>query len=525
MTKLLVENPVFLLFCVLAVGTALGNLRWRGLGLGPAAVLFVALAFSAYDERLALPEVLGTFGLAVFAYAIGVTAGPSFFSSLRAGAGPVVLVFTTLAACGLATWGLARLLGFGPGTAAGLYAGADTNTPGLAAALVRLDGAPEPTVAYSLTYVGGVLVMLIAAAFVLRRSSDVPATDEQVVSIANATIKVTRDNAMQVRELTYTPYGRVIFSRYQRPDGEISMTDGATVLRPGDRVLAIGPADALRHVTKQLGRRSKLQLELDRSELDYRRIVLSQKTFYGRTVADLKLWEKLGARATRVRRGDQDFLATDDFVLQAGDRIRVAAPREQMAKVAAYLGDSDHGTSDINPLGLALGLAAGLAVGTIPIHLPGLGAFALGSAAGPLIIGLVLGRIGRTGPLVWTLPHQAAETLTQVGLLLFLGYAGGRAGSAFIDAVRSPLGLKIVLAGLVVTLLHALALVIVGRRLLRMAGTKLAGLIAGSQTQPAVLAYANESSGYHQLVSLGYALVYPVAMVTKILVAQLLTMI
>lgn len=524
MTKLLVENPVFLLFCVLAVGTALGNLRWRGLGFGPAAVLFVALAFSAYDARLALPEVLGTFGLAVFAYAIGVTAGPSFFSSLRAGAAPVFMVFSTLAACGVLTWGLAKALGFGPGTAAGLYAGADTNTPGLAAALVRLNGAPEPTVAYSLTYVGGVIVMLIASAFVLRRSAAGPAEDAHVVNIANATIKVTHDNVMQVRELTYTPYGRVIFSRYQTPDGEIAMTDGATVLRPGDRVLAIGPDGALRHVTKQLGRRSKLQLELDRSDLDYRRIVLSQKRFYGRTVADLKLWEKLGARPTRVRRGDQDFLATDDFVLQAGDRIRVAAPREKMGKVAAYLGDSDHGTSDINPLGLAIGLAVGLAIGTLPIQLPGLGAFSLGSAAGPLIVGLILGRLGRTGVVVWTLPHQAAETLTQVGLLLFLGYAGGRAGSAFVDAIRSPLGLKIVLAGLAVTLVHALALVIIGRRFLKTAGPKLAGIIAGSQTQPAVLAYANESSHYNQLVSLGYALVYPVAMVTKILVTQLLTM-
>ena len=525
MVDLLVERPILLLAVVLAIGTAVGQLRFRGLALGPAAVLFAALAASAVDERLALPEVLGTFGLAIFAYAVGVTAGPSFFVSLRAGAGPVVLVLLTLVGLGVVTWGIALVLGFDAGTAAGLYAGANTNTPGLAAALVRLDGAPEPTVAYSLAYVGGVVVMLGAAAVVLRSAAVHPTADDTATpaTIVNATVKVTHDNALQVRDLTHTPYGRVVFSRYQRPDGAVAMTDGGTVLQPGDRVLVIGPEAAVRHLTRQLGQRSKLQLEQDRSELDFRRIVLSEKRFYGRTVADLHLWERLGARPTRVRRGDQDFLATDDFVLQAGDRIRVAAPRAQLARVAAYLGDSDRGTSDINPLGLALGLALGLGFGAIPFALPWLGSLELGQAAGPLIVGLVLGRIGRTGPVVWTLPHQAAETLTQVGLLLFLAYAGGRAGSAFVDAVRSPLGVKIVLAGLLVTLVHALALVVVGRRVLRAAGARLAGIIAGSQTQPAVLAYANDSTGADQRVALGYALVYPVAMVTKIVVAQALT--
>jgi putative transport protein len=523
---LLVDNPLLLLFVVLGVGTAIGNLRWRGLGFGPAAVLFVALALSAYDERLALPEVLGSFGLAVFAYAVGVTAGPSFFASLRTGAGPVSTVILTLVGLGGLTWLIARVMGFDNGTAAGLYAGSNTNTPGLAAALVRLDGAPEPTVAYSLTYVGGVLVMLAASAYVLRQAVHSPtAADEtQPPAVVNATIKVTLDNALDVHELSYTPYGRVLFSRLQTTDGQTRMADGATVLHPGDRVLAIGPDEAVRHITKQLGRRSKLQLEQDRSELDFRRIILSQKRFYGRTIADLNLWDKLGARATRVRRGDQDFLATDDFLLQAGDRIRVAAPRTQMAKVAAYLGDSEHGTSDINPLGLALGLAAGLAIGTLPIMVPGLGTFELGAAAGPLIVGLILGRLSRTGPVVWTLPHQAAETLTQIGLLLFLAYAGGRSGSAFVDAVQSPVGVKIVLAGLLITFVHGVALVIIGRRVLESAGATIAGMVAGSQTQPAVLAYANESSGFDQKVALGYALVYPVAMVTKILVAQLLTM-
>ena len=526
MGELLIERPILLLFVVLAVGTALGGLRVKRVSLGPAAVLFTALAFSAWDEQLALPEVIGTFGLAVFAYAIGVTAGPSFFASLRSGLGPVTLVAATLAGLGAVTWGLGRLLGLDTGTIAGLYAGATTNTPALAASLLRLDGAPEPTVAYSLTYVGGVLLMLFAAVGAMRSGEHHPTLDDRTLptSVHNTTIKVTRDNALAVRELTSTPYGRVVFSRV-KPAGEpTQMAEADTVPRPGDRVLAIGPEDALRHLTEQLGKTSTIALEEERTDVGYRRITLSDKKFYGRTVAELELWERFAARATRVRRADQDFLATDDFVLQAGDRIRVAAPRDKMGTVSSYLGDSDHGTSDINPLGLAIGMALGLLLGAVPVPVPGLGSLELGQAAGPLIVGLVLGRLGRSGRVVWTLPHQAAETLTQVGLLLFLAYAGGRAGSAFVEAVRTPLGLKILLAGLVITGLHAIVLLLVGRRFLQIAGSRMAGLIAGSQTQPAVLAYANDATRHDQRVALGYALVYPVAMVVKILTAQVLTL-
>lgn len=517
---------MLLLFVILAVGTAIGALQFRRFGLGPAAVLFTALAFSAYDERLALPEILGTFGLAVFAYVIGVTAGPSFFASLRTGFKPVTLVATALAGLGVIAVLIGRLMDFDIGTIAGVYSGATTNTPALAAAVIRLKGAPEPTVAYSISYLGGVLVMLGAAILALRSGQKHPTADDKrkVTSVGAATIKVTRDNALSVAEITITPFGRVVVSRYVADDGVVRIAEGATVLRPGNTVHVVGPERALAHLTKQLGVASDEKLVLDRTELDFRRMVLSQRKFFGRTVADLHLFERFGARATRVRRADQDFLAADDFVLQAGDRIRVAAPRDHMAQVAEYLGDSEHGTADINPLGLALGLALGLLLGAVPFYVPGLGPLELGQAAGPLIVGLVLGRVQRSGSVVWTLPHQAAETLTQLGLLLFLAYAGGRAGSAFIDAVSTPLGIEILLVGLVLTGLHAAVLFFVGRRVLEQSGPRVAGVMAGSQTQPAILAHANAETGFDQRVALGYALVYPVAMVVKIVVVQAITL-
>ncbi len=521
----LVEHPLLLLFILLAVGTAVGRLSVRGLSLGPAAVLFAALGFSAWDERMAVPEIVGTFGLAVFAYTVGITAGPSFFASLRSSTGAVTMVVGTLVGLGGLTYLLGHFLGLDRGTVAGLFAGANTNTPALAAATVELGGSPEPTIGYSLAYVGGVIVMLLAAAYALRLGELHPTADDHAVppALSNATIQIDRDGLPPASELTDTPDGPVIFSRYQT-DGVVGLAVAGTVLRPGDRVLVIGTEKSIAHVVRRLGHISPIALNMERNEFDFRRIVLSRGELYGRTIADLHLWHRFGARATRVRRADQDLLATDDFVLQAGDRIRVAAPSDQMGEVARFLGDSEHGTSDINPLGLAIGMAIGLAIGIIAIPIPGLGDLTLGQAAGPIIAGLCLGYLGRTGPVVWTLPHQASETLTQLGVLLFLAYAGGRAGSQVVDALSTPLGLKLVVAGLVVTLAHAVAVVLIARKALHVSGPRTAGILAGSQTQPALLAYANEATTFDRRVALGYAMVYPVAMVAKIMIAQVLAM-
>ena len=214
-------------------------------------------------------------------------------------------------------------------------------------------------------------------------------------------------------------------------------------------------------------------------------------------------------------------------IITKGIDLSVGSTVALVAVVSASLAQVQSDTMllpGLPPLPIFVSILVGLLVGAIPFAIPGLGDLTLGNAAGPLIIGLILGRLGRSGRVVWTMPHQAAETLTQLGLLLFLAYAGGRAGHALIEAIKTPLGIKLILAGLLVTGVHALALLLIGRRILGSSGPRVAGVIAGSQTQPAVLAFANDSTGYDARVALGYALVYPVAMVTKIIVAQILTM-
>jgi putative transport protein len=538
--NLAADNPLLLLFALVAVGSVLGTLHWRGFSLGPAAVLFVALAFSAYDERLKLPVTVGQLGLALFAYTIGVAAGPSFFGTLRSGGRSLVLVVGLLVAAALVTLGVGHLVGLHGPVLSGVYAGSLTNTPALAASLEQLKSS-APTVGYSVTYLFGVLGMLVAAGVSLRTrvrphpssAPEAPQADGpadltgESPQLEQRTVRVDVEGLPSLAALGDRYENKVVFSRVMRGDvpghpGTVEVASDEVMPVVGDILSVVGDAGVLERVARDLGHPSSVPLVLDRSQLDSRRITVSNRAAAGHSLDQLKMARRFGVSVTRVRRGDVDLLAGDDLVLQLGDRVRVVARRDQMEQVAAFLGDSERGASDLNPVGLGLGLALGLLVGLLTVPIPHGGTFSLGVAGGPLLVGLVLGRLQRTGRVLWTIPYQASTAVNQLGMLLFLAYAGSNAGHALSQALATDEGPRLLAVGVVVTGLTATVMLLAGPRLAGVAGARLAGQIAALETQPAVLAYANERSGGDPRVNLGYALVYPVAMIVKVVLAPIL---
>jgi len=526
-TDLLADNPLVLLSLLLAIGSALGRLAFRKVALGPAAVLFLALGLSAYDERLKLPQIVGTLGLVLFAYTIGVTAGPSFFSSLRTGGRTLVTVLGLLVAAGGVTVVVGHLLGLSGPVLSGVYAGALTNTPALAASIEQLKSA-QPVVGYSVTYLGGVLGMLLAAGLAVRRHPPEGMADPSSVpaSLERGTVRIDVDDLPDLDSLAERYDHRVVFSRMMTGDepghpGELGLPVPAVHPKRGDILTVVGDHASVAQVVADLGHPSTVPLVLDRSRLDFRRITVSNRDIAGRHLGDLDLSTRFGATATRVRRGDIDLLATDDLSLALGDRVRVVAQRDRLPEIAAYLGDSELGATDINPVGLFLGLGLGLLVGLVTLPLPGGAKVALGVAGGPLLVGLVVGRLQRTGPVVWSLPHSVSSTLGQFGMLAFLATAGSNSGAALAAALRSDIGPRLLLVGALVTAVTAAGLLLLARSM-RTFGPTLAGVVSGTQTQPAVLAYANDVTGADPRVNLGYALVYPVAMITKVILAPIL---
>ena len=170
---------------------------------------------------------------------------------------------------------------------------------------------------------------------------------------------------------------------------------------------------------------------------------------------------------------------------------------------------------------LGLGIALGLLIGVIPVPLGGDAVFRLGFAGGPLIAGIAFGAIGRSGPLLWQIPYGANLTLRQLGVVLFLAGIGTRSGQAFAAEVADPRSLLIIAGGAAVTITVAAATMAIGYRFLKIPMGVLIGMLAGIQTQPAVLAFALDETG-DDLPNNGYASVFPVAMIAKIVLAQLM---
>lgn len=519
----LAEQPILLLFVLIGTGSLLGHVRVRGVGLGAAAVLFLAIGASAWAAGLGvdleIPEELGTLGLTLFTFSVGIVSGATFFSSLRRSLGQILAMVGVLVTGAVVAVALGAALHLDPAVTAGAWAGAVTNTPALAAAREAAGDATGPTVGYAVTYLFGVVGMLVAVTAALRhRREDTDAPP----ALVNRTVRVEAGSSPRIQDLEERYGDRIKFSRVRRGETEpIRTADDGDLLLVDDLVTVVGPAADVDAVTRELGHTSSHHLEVDRWYLDMRRITVSDSRAAGHTIAELDLPHRFGATISRVRRGDVDVVATDDFLLQLGDRVRVIAPRDRMGEVSRWFGDSARGLSDITPIVLGLGMTLGILLGAVAFPVPGR-VFSIGSAAGTLVVGLVLGRLGRVGPLVTAMPYTAAQAIAELGLLVFLAQAGSRAGAQIGAAFASGEWVRIVVLGLVVTTTVAAGLYLVMRRLFRTGGTRLAGIMAGAQTQPAVLAFANGRTGYDSRVALGYALVYPAAMITKILLGQVL---
>jgi putative transport protein len=520
-TELLTGAPLVALFLALSLGTLLGAVRIAGVSLGPAGALFAGLALSALLPDLAdtVPRLVGTLGLTLFAYTIGLAGGPSFFSGLRRNARTILAAVVVVAAVAALAGLLGRAIGLTPAEAAGVYAGAMTNTPALAAA-VELTDSNEAVVGYSIAYPFGVVGVLLAVVGAQAWSRRRPTAEdlEPPQTAAYRTLEVTTEELPPLSELRGFGGAQLIFSRLRR-DGREWTPDGSDTPRPGDQLTVIGPATVLAEFTDHVGHESEDDLPLSRHQVDFQRVVLSNPRYAGTRVADLDL-DRFDAVAGFVRRGDVDVVARPDLLVELGDRIRVVAPRDRLHEVVAELGDSERAVVVADPIGFSLGLLLGLALGLVPIPLPGT-TLTLGTAAAPLLVGLLLGRIGHTGRITWQLPYATNQALRQLGALLFLATIGLSAGPDLAAALSSSRGLLLFGLGVVLTGAMAAAVIVVARQL-ELGGARTAGTLAGVQGQPAILSFAIERTDADDRVNLAYALLFPPTFVVKILAAQVL---
>jgi putative transport protein len=381
-------------------------------------------------------------------------------------------------------------------------------------------------VAYSLAYPFAVVMMIVVQQLTLRDHGPLlpaRAVDEtERQPTVSWTVAITTEELPPLGELRRVDGQPLVFSRYRRGDDAVKVATNDVVLHRGDLVTVVGPARAVATFAASNGRRSDEHLALDRSTLDFRRMAVSNRKIAGRTIGEVDLLSRHGAAITRVRRGDNDLPARDDLVLSLGDRVRVVGPADRLAEVARELGDSDQELSELDAIGFALGAAVGILIGLIPIPLPGGTDLELGNGGGPLLVGLLLGTIARVGPVTFQIPHAANLVLRQFGVYAFLACAGLASGSVFVEEVLTANGVRIAFSGLLLAFVFSSMIALGALWVLRQDAVSTSGTVAGVNTQPAALQFATKRTQADERVGIAYALVFPVAMIAKIIAVQFL---
>ena len=536
MIQMLIENPLLLLFVVAAIGYFLGNLKIKGISLGVAAVLFTGLVFGAIDEDLNIPSVVTNLGLVIFVYSIGLSSGPAFFASYKKnGVRDFLFIVTMLMFSGLVAASLFFAFKFTPGMITGAYAGSTTNTPALAGVIDYINNSygndgqgiiADAVLGYSFSYPMGVLggiIMILIMEKLLKIDYDIEKAalrKEYPVEtyLSSATVEITKSvvSGHTLRDLNNHYKWDVVFGRIFQ-NSQFSLVNYDTTFSIGDTVMMVGNSEDIKKVVDDIGKKVDSNLDYDRRKYDVKRIFVSNPYVVGKSLSSLNLDKKYNAIITRIRRGDVDMLATNNTVLELGDRLRFVARREDLRSLSRFFGDSYKASSHINLFTFGIGIALGLVVGAIEFNFGPNISFTLGYAGGPLIVSLILGAIRRTGPVIWTMPYSANTAMQQLGLILLLAGIGVSSGHSFTESISSNAA-WIFLASIVISMVTATMTLLIGYKFMKMPFSLLMGIVSN---QPAILDFATSRAG-NRIPEFGYTMVFPIALILKIVIAQLL---
>jgi putative transport protein len=514
---LLETSPMTTLFLVIAAGYLVGEVSIKGFALGSGAVLFVGLACGAFVPKAAPPAMLGTLGLLLFLYCVGIQYGGEWYRGLTSPSG---LRANAAAFCGLAAAAAVALAIHRTGAAGlpeslGMFAGATTSTPALQAvldALGRQDAAVGYSLAYPLGVAGPILCMYVyLAIFKPKIAGPVDRLMKPVeVRVHNATLIGRRFVEFQKS----LPKG--VQAVAIRSGGQNRVPDPTVIVQADDVVLLVGSDPAAIGQALELVGEAASSIAVDRTTLDYVRVFASRGGVVGMSLRSLTLPGGFAYSYVHVRRGDVDLLPDDDLVLEFGDRVGVLCHRGDFDAVRQFFGDSIKGAADFSYVSLGVGAAMGLLVGLIPLPIPGVGRITLG-LAGVLLVALWLGHIRRTG-IVWTLPLSANMVLRNFGLTVFLAQVGLASGPQFAATVAES-GFTLLLLGAIIMLTLIVVTMIAGR-LLAIPADDLFGIVSGVTGNPAILVYANRAVPTER-PDIGYAIVFPTVTVAKILFVQI----
>jgi putative transport protein len=536
-------NAVMVIAVVSVLGLAFGEIKFGPIRLGIAGPLFIGLALGHFGVRMNM-EILGfarEFGLVLFVYAIGMRVGPGFFSAFKKdGALLNLFAFSIVAMGGLMAVGIHFVVGLPLEVVTGLFSGGTTNTPSLAAGsqmLVSLHATPAqvamPGLAFAVAYPFGILGILLtmglirmafnvnvpaeAAAFTRSRTMNRPAIERMSIEIKSPAVEGVA--LPQVPGLRDVAMG-VVVSRVLH-DGSQHVAMPTDVFHVGDVVLANGPRPQLEQLRDMLGVEAPVALhELD-SPLTSREMVVSHTKIVGKQIADLHIRDLYGVTITRLNRAGIDLTPSPVVKLQFGDYISCVGEEVRLKQVESLVGNQS-ALNHTQIIPIFIGIALGVLLGSIPIYIPGIPIpLALGMAGGPVVVAIILSRVGSIGPLRWHMPPDTIDTVRELGISMFMACVGIYAGKSFVATVMNGDGLLWMACAALITFVPICIVGFVARSIFKVNYLTLCGVLSGSMTDPPALAFANAISP-SQAQATSYAAVYPLTMCLRIITPQII---
>ncbi|OEI16190.1 putative transporter [Escherichia coli] len=538
---------VSILALVAVVGLFIGNVKFRGVGLGIGGVLFGGIIVGHFVSQAGMTlssdmlHVIQEFGLILFVYTIGIQVGPGFFASLRV-SGLRLNLFAVLIVIigGLVTAILHKLFDIPLPVVLGIFSGAVTNTPALGAGqqILRDLGTPMAMVdqmgmSYAMAYpfgICGILFTMWMLRVIFRVNVETEAQQHESTRtnggalIRTINIRVENPNLhnLAIKDVPILNGDKVICSRLKREE-TLKVPSPETVIQLGDLLHLVGQPADLHNAQLVIGQEVDTSLSTKGTDLRVERVVVTNENVLGKRIRDLHFKERYDVVISRLNRAGVELVASSDISLQFGDILNLVGRPSAIDAVANVLGNAQQKLQQVQMLPVFIGIGLGVLLGSIPVFVPGFpAALKLGLAGGPLIMALILGRIGSIGKLYWFMPPSANLALRELGIVLFLSVVGLKSGGDFIHTLVDGEGLSWIGYGALITAVPLITVGILAWMLAKMNYLTMCGMLAGSMTDPPALAFANNLHPTSGAAALSYATVYPLVMFLRIITPQLL---
>lgn len=535
---------VSLLSLVSVIGLWLGHIKIRGVSLGIGGVLFGGIIVSHTMTQFGVsldPHTLHfiqEFGLILFVYTIGIQVGPAFFSSLRhSGLKLNGFAFLIVLLSGLLVIILHKLFDIPLPAILGVFSGAVTNTPSLGAGQqILAELGADTTVmgmGYAIAYpfgIVGILLSMWLIRIIFKISIDREAQEYELqtnsgkATLSTLNVRITNPNlnGLRLDELPDFELHDVAYSRLKRGE-ELIVPHTDTTIQMGDVLHLVGENSILQKMRLILGEVADVSLSTKGTLYRSERAVVTNEKVFGKKIRQLMLKGKYEVVISRISRAGVELVANGDMTLQFGDILTLVGRKEDIDTVMTVIGNAQQKLQQVQMLPIFIGIGLGVLLGSIPIYLPGFPvALKLGLAGGPLVVALILSRIGSIGKIYWFMPPSANLALREIGIVLFLAVVGWKAGGNFLNTLLSQDGMVWIAAGAVITAVPLLIVGVIARMYTKLNYLTLCGLLAGSMTDPPALAFANALKENNGAAALSYATVYPLVMFCRIILPQIL---